>query len=453
MTLVPLPIVSSNNKDSDLILSQSSGGVVVRRSVLPGGVRVLSEFIPGQRSTTIGFWVGVGSRDEAVGYYGSTHFLEHLLFKGTKRRSSLDISASFDDIGGETNAATSKESTCYYARILDEHLPMAVDVIADMVTSARVDFVDFENERGVILEELAMNEDDPSDFAHESFVQKVLGEHPLGRPIGGTASVIESISHKSVLDHYSKYYQPQELVITAAGSLDHGQLCDLVFAALGKGGWDLDQGQLPVGRRSLEVANIVSTGGVEVISRSVEQVNMILGSTGISVNDPRRFALNVLNTVLGGGMSSRLFQEIREKRGLAYSTYSFSSSYSDGGYFGLYAGCLPNKTRDVLQLMTYELERMAQVSITAKQLKSAIGQLCGSLVLGLEDNSSRMSWLAKAELVLGRYYDVEEILFRIKQVTVEQVQELAADLFARRRCLTIVGALPGSGEDFADFVR
>ena len=217
----------------------------MRRSVLPGGVRVLTEAMPGQRSATIGFWVGVGSRDEADGQHGSTHFLEHLLFKGTKRRTALEIASAFDEVGGESNAATAKESTCYFARVLDADLPLAIDVIADMVTSAVIDPEEMEQERDVILEEIAMDNDDPGDVAHEKFVAAVLGEHPLGRPIGGTPEAILAVPRESVWDHYRRYYRPDELVVTAAGSLEHDDVCRRVLDALSASGWELEEGASP----------------------------------------------------------------------------------------------------------------------------------------------------------------------------------------------------------------
>jgi predicted Zn-dependent peptidase len=302
------------------LIHGAEGGSVVRRSVLPGGVRVLTEAMPGQRSATIGFWVGVGSRDEADGQHGSTHFLEHLLFKGTKKRTALEIASAFDEVGGESNAATAKESTCYFARVLDTDLPMAIDVIADMITGAVLDPAELEQERDVILEEIAMDSDDPTDVAHENFVAAVLGVHPLGRPIGGTPAAIKAVSRDSVWAHYQRYYRPDEIVITAAGGLDHDIVCRLVLDALRTAGWELKETAAPVERRSTERADITGTAGLHVIKRPVEQANIIMGCPSIVATDDRRFVMSVLNAVLGGGMSSRLFQEIREKRGLVYST-------------------------------------------------------------------------------------------------------------------------------------
>jgi predicted Zn-dependent peptidase len=437
MTVVPLPL--EQNQPGDTLVHGSDGGSVVRRSVLPGGVRVLTEAMPGQRSATIGFWVGVGSRDEAPGQHGSTHFLEHLLFKGTKRRTALEIASAFDEVGGESNAATAKESTCYFARVLDTDLPMAIDVIADMITGAVLDPAEMEQERDVILEEIAMDSDDPTDVAHENFVAAVLGTHPLGRPIGGTPAAIRAVARDSVWEHYRRYYRPDELVITAAGGLEHDVVCRLVVDALHTAGWSLQADAAPVDRRSTARADITGTAGLHVVKRAVEQANIIMGCPTIVATDERRYVMSVLNAVLGGGMSSRLFQEIREKRGLVYSTYSFASSYADAGYFGMYAGCTPSKVRQVLDLLGLELDKLAEGGISDDELRKAVGQLCGGIVLALEDTGSRMSRLGRAELVSGEYQDIDETLRQIKAVTAQEVQDLAKELAAAPRTVTVVG--------------
>ncbi len=437
MTVVPLPLAQT--VPGGELIHGAEGGSIVRRSVLPGGVRVLTEAMPGQRSATIGFWVGVGSRDEADGQHGSTHFLEHLLFKGTRKRTALEIASAFDEVGGESNAATAKESTCYFARVLDTDLPMAIDVIADMITGAVLDPSELEQERDVILEEIAMDSDDPTDVAHENFVAAVLGVHPLGRPIGGTPAAIKAVSRDSVWAHYQRYYRPDEIVITAAGGLDHDVVCRLVVDALRTAGWELKDAAAPVERRSTERADITGTAGLHVIKRPVEQANIIMGCPSIVATDDRRFVMSVLNAVLGGGMSSRLFQEIREKRGLVYSTYSFASAYADAGYFGMYAGCTPSKVKQVLELLGAELDKLAADGITDEELRKAVGQLCGGIVLALEDTGSRMSRLGRAELVSGEFQDIDETLARIKAVTAGQVQELARVLAEAPRTVTVVG--------------
>ncbi|MFS0703513.1 M16 family metallopeptidase [Cellulomonas sp. 179-A 9B4 NHS] len=433
-----LPLVAPATPGSELVVGQD-GGARVRRTVLPGGVRVLTEHMPGLRSATVGAWVGVGSRDETSGHFGSTHFLEHLLFKGTARRTAMDIAEAFDAVGGEANAATGKEHTCYYARVLDADVPMAVDVIADMVTSARLDADELETERGVILEELAMNDDDPSDVAHEQFATAVFGDTPLGRPIGGTPHTIRSVPRDAVWEHYREHYRPETLVVTAAGGVDHDALCAQVLDALTAGGWTLDDTAAPTSRRAASDAQVTAVPTELTIRRQTEQANVIVGGLCLTATDPRRFALSVLNAALGGGMSSRLFQEVREKRGLAYSTYSFASGHADTGLFGLYAGCTPAKVDQVTELMVAELERMADAPMGAAELARSIGQLSGGLVLGMEDTGSRMSRLGKAELVHGELLSLDESLDRVRAVTAAEVQELAAELAAAPRSVVRVG--------------
>lgn len=433
-----LPLLESGNSGNEL--SAEHDGAVIRRTVLPGGVRVLTEQLPGQRSASIGAWVNVGSRDEQSGHYGSTHFLEHLLFKGTPRRSAMDIAEAFDAVGGEANAVTGKENTCYYARVLDTDLPMAVDVITDMVTSANLDPDELETERGVILEELAMNDDDPGDVVHEKFSETVLAGHDLGRPIGGTPETINAVPRDAVWEHYQQHYQPETLVFTAAGNIDHDQLCAQISDELIRGGWELNEGATPRARRdTTPIEGIGLTGREITIHRQVEQANVIIGSTGITGTDERRFQLSVLTAVLGGGMSSRLFQEIRERRGLAYSTYCFGSSHVGIGTFGLYAGCAPKRVDEVSELMVAELEKLADSGITESEWKRSVGQLSGSLVLGLEDSGSRMNRLGRAELVTGELFSLEESLERIKAVTREEVQALAIELASRPRSVVRVG--------------
>jgi predicted Zn-dependent peptidase len=384
----------------------------------------------------------VGSRDETEDHHGSTHFLEHLLFKGTERRSGMEIASAFDVVGGEANAATGKEHTFYYARVLDEDLPVAVDLITDMVTSARLDGDDLDNERGVILTELAMHDDDPVDVVHERFLQQVFGDHPLGHPTGGTPQSVSGLTRSALVEHYRQTYRPPGLVVTAAGNVDHDALCDLATEALSRGGWDPAETKAPWPRRP--VGSAVGDGASSpsrslMVSRPVEQAHLILGGPGIQATDDRRFILSVLTAILGGGPSSRLFQEVRERRGLAYDVYSFSGMYSDAGYFGLYAGCAPENVRDVLPLLDDEWVRLAEHGPTEEEVHRAQGQLCGGLVLGLEDSSSRMSRLGRAELVYGTFFGLAGVLDRIRSVTAEEVRRLAAELAGRPRTLAVVG--------------
>lgn len=419
----------------------ASGDSLIRRSVLPSGVRILSEHVPGARSATIGYWVAVGSRDELPETYGSTHFLEHLLFKGTLGRSALDIAVSFDSVGGEHNAATAKEYTCYYAKVQDRDLPMAVDVIADMLTSSVLDPEEFENERGVILEELAMADDDPADVTSERFFEAVFGDHPLGRPIGGSPETIAAVSRDSVWNHYRANYRAQDLVITVAGAVDHDELVANVTAALLRADWNLDLAAAPVGRRDPFDGVIERRSPLTVVQRPIEQANVIVGVPGLAAADPRRATLTVLNSILGGGMSSRLFQEIREKRGLAYSVYSFAPSYSDAGLFGIYAGCSPAKVSQVTELMLGEFRRVGRDGVTDEEMRRASGQLSGASALALEDSDTRMSRLGRSEITLGEFSDLDEALRRIALVTPAAVQELAEELLSRPLSVTAVGTI------------
>ena len=445
MTEIILPL-----EQSDLSFT-ASGGSSVRRSVLPSGVRILTEHVPGSQSVSVSFSVAVGSRDETNNHFGSTHFLEHLLFKGTKTRTAMDIAVAFDSVGGSSNASTGKEHTSYYAKVQDKALPIAVEVIADMLTSSLIDETEFENERPVILEELAMNDDDPQDVVHEAFSSAVLGDHPLGRPIGGTIETITAVSRAAVWEHYQNNYRPQDLVVAAAGSVDHQELIKLVEQGLATAGWDLGLQAKPVPRRLLNPAKISRGSKLNVIHRPISQVNIMVGSEGLYVDDPRRYAMGVLNTVLGGGMSSRLFQEIREKRGLAYSVYSFNQGYSDAATFGLYAGCSPAKAKEVTELMIAELDKVAQSGITSEELALARGNISGSLALKFETNQARMSRLASAEIVAGEFMDLDETIERFAAVELSQVQALAQDLLKLPRSIVAVGDV--SETMFESFVR
>ncbi|HEY8912248.1 pitrilysin family protein [Lacisediminihabitans sp.] len=437
----PLPL------DQAELTFTASGDSLVRRSVLPSGVRVLSEQVPGARSATIGYWVAVGSRDEVVATYGSTHFLEHLLFKGTANRTALDIAVSFDAVGGEHNAMTAKEYTCYYAKVQDKDLPMAVEVLSDMITSSVIDPIEFENERGVILEELAMADDDPSDVTSERFFEAVLGEHPLGRPIGGSPEAIQAATRESVWEHYRANYRARDLVITVAGAVDHDELVAWVTRALTAAGWDLSIEATPVERRDATHDVIERGSPLVVVHRPIEQANILLGVPGIPAADERRSTLAVLNSVLGGGMSSRLFQEIREKRGLAYSVYSFSPSYSDAGLFGLYAGCSPAKATQVTELLLSEFRRLATGGITDDEMRRAVGQLSGASALALEDSDTRMSRLGRSEITLGEFADLDESLRRLSLVTAHDVRELAVELAARPLSIAAVGTIDAATFD------
>jgi predicted Zn-dependent peptidase len=411
----------------------------VRRTVLPGGLRVVTEFLPAVRSVALGIWVGVGSRDEDLPHAGATHYLEHLLFKGTSKRTALEISSEMDAVGGEMNAFTAKEYTCYYARVLDADLPLAVDVLADMVTSSLITSKDVDAERNVVLEEIAMNEDDPADTVHEAFSAKLFGDTPLGRPILGTVDSINAITRDQIYEHYQARYTPEHLVVAAAGNLDHDTVVELVRAAFGPA---LDRAAEPAPPR----LNGGGSGfgatagiGVQLVSRGIEQANLVLGCEALSRTDGRRFALSVLNAAFGGGMSSRLFQEVREKRGLAYSVYSFSAQHADTGMWGIYVGCLPSKADEVLSICAEEIARVAGSGLTDAELDRGKGQVRGSIVLGLEDPSSRMSRLGKSELVYPRLEPVDEVLASIDAVTHDDIRAIAAEILTKPKALAVVG--------------
>ncbi|OIH98909.1 MULTISPECIES: pitrilysin family protein [unclassified Curtobacterium] len=427
---VPLPLGAP---DTSFL---TSGGAFVRRTVLPSGVRVLSEAVPGAASTSIGFWVGVGSRDERDGQFGSTHFLEHLLFKGTETRSALDIAIAFDSVGGEHNAATAKEYTCYYARVRDTDVPMAIGVIGDMVTASVLDPDAFDVERGVILEELAMAADDPADVAGEAFFAAAFGGHPLGRPIGGTPDSIRAVGRDEVLSHYREHYAPNGIVVTAAGAVDHDRLCELV----GQVFHDAPRAD-PLSRRTPQTVADPVQPKLSVVHRPTEQVSMLRGSQGLDLRDERRPALSVLNAVLGGGMSSRLFQEVRERRGLAYAVSSFAPAYLDNGAFGVYAGCAPDNVPGVIDIVDAEFRRMVDHGITADELRRAKGQIEGALTLSLEDSDARMTRLGRSELGTGEYTDLATALERVDRVTTDDVLELSRDLLTRPTITSVVGAV------------
>ena len=406
------------------------------RTVLPSGLRVLSQAVPGFRTVTFGVWVGVGSRDESPELAGATHFLEHLLFKGTRRRDALQISAALDAVGGEMNAFTAKEYTCYYARVLDADLPLAVDVICDMITSARLAAADVESERDVIDEEIAMNADETGDHIHDLFAEQLWPDSPLGRPITGTPESVAGLSRNRINGWYRRRYKPANIVVSVAGNVEHGDVVRLVRKAFERH-WITDEEEPAPVRTGGPGA--IASGGVGVHHRDIEQAHLVLGMPGLVRNDDRRYAAGVLHGVVGGGMSSRLFQEVREHRGLAYSVFSFGSAYADAGMVGVYAGCLPKKASQVLEVIREELDRIGRQGITAEELVRGKGQLRGSIVMGLEDTGAKMTRIAKAELVYGELPTIDEILQRIDDVTLDDVANLAAELYAGTPALTVVG--------------
>lgn len=421
------------------LLKGVDGAGTVRRTVLPGGLRVVTETLPTVRSATFGIWVGVGSRDETPALNGATHYLEHLLFKGTTRRSALDISAALDAVGGEMNAFTAKENTCYYARVLDTDLPLAIDVVCDMLTGSLIRPEDVEAERGVILEEMAMAEDDPGDVVHDLFAQVLYGDSPLGRPILGTQETVTALTRDQIAGFFHRRYKPEHLVVAAAGNLDHARVVRMVQKAFAPV-LEKSTGHPAEVRRGVRANRTASR--VEVLNRSTEQAHLVFGVPGVPRHDERRWALGVLNAALGGGMSSRLFQEVREKRGLAYSVYSYSSSYADSGLFGIYAGCQPKRVEEVLRICREELAKVVADGITEEELTRAIGQISGSTVLGMEDTGSLMNRIGKAELSYGHHLSVDDMLERIAAVTLDDVAAVARDVLgACKPSLALIGPI------------
>jgi predicted Zn-dependent peptidase len=428
------------------LIEEGGGGGTVRRTVLPSGLRVITEALPTVRSVAAGVWVGIGSRDEEPAVAGASHYLEHLLFKGTEKRSALDISATVEAVGGETNAFTAKEYTCYYARVLDEDLPMAMDVLGDMLCSSLITAADLEVERGVILEEISMHEDDPGEVVHDLFAQGQFGDHPLGRPVLGTTDTIGAMTRAQVHAFYRERYTPDAMVVAVAGNLEHDAVVDLVersFSGEGEA--------TPRTERRGSVSDVPHrTGNVAVHVKDTEQAHLVLGGQGLCRHDDRRFTLGVLNHALGGGMSSRLFQEIREKRGLAYSVYSFAAQYADTGQVGVYAGCAPGKADEVLHLVGDELARVAENGLTDDEVARGKGMVKGSTVLGLEDTGSRMSRIGKSDLLYGEVMTIDEIIARIDAVTPDDIRSVASDLLGGPLTLGVIG--PFDGHDFSEAV-
>lgn len=421
------------------LLPGENGIGTVRRTTLPNGLRIVTETLPSVRSATFGIWAHVGSRDETPTLNGATHYLEHLLFKGTKKRSALDISSAIDAVGGEMNAFTAKEYTCYYARVLDTDLPLAIDTVCDMLTGSLIREEDVDAERGVILEEIAMTEDDPGDCVHDLFAHTMLGDTPLGRPVLGTVDTINALTADRIRRFYKKHYDPTHLVVAAAGNVDHSKVVRQVRTAFERAGFD-GTGQEPIGPRT-GTRRIRVAGQVELVNRKTEQAHVVLGMPGLARTDERRWALGVLNTALGGGMSSRLFQEVREKRGLAYSVYSYTSGFADTGLFGVYAGCRPSQVHDVLRICRDELDKVATEGLTDEEIRRAIGQLSGSTVLGLEDTGALMNRIGKSELCWGTQMSVSDMLARIGEVTPDDVRAVARDVLAQRPSLSVIGPL------------
>ncbi len=409
----------------------------VKRSVHSSGLRIVTEEVPSVRSAAVGIWVNVGSRDEAPATAGASHFLEHLLFKGTTSRTALEISSSIESVGGEMNAFTSKEYTCFYARVIDSDLPMAIDVVSDLITSSIITALDVDAERKVVLEEIAMRDDDPSDLVHDLFSDTYYGNTPIGRPILGTIDSIKGMSRNTVFNYYKKKYLPQDLVVAVAGNIKHKRVVAMVEEALSRDNF-LDVLAAPVVRPNIPVKN-TKQQSVGLMYKKSEQAHMFYGMEGVARADDRRFSMGVLSAALGGGMSSRLFQEIREKRGLAYSVYAYAQQFAGSGVLGFYAGCNPTKAIEVVEIIRSVLSDVADNGMTHEEIERAKGAVRGSLVLSQEDTGSRMSRIGKNEIVYGQVMDFDDILKAISRVSAEDIREIASEFLVKTPTLALVG--------------
>lgn len=408
------------------------------RSHLPSGIRVVSERMPEVRSASVGFWVGLGSRDEEPDAEGASHFLEHLLFKGTDHHSATEIAETFDAVGGEANAFCTKEYTCFYARVLDDDLPMALDILCDMLRNANLQDTDVESERRVVLEEISMKDDAPEDLVHDILMEVVFGDHPLAREVMGTAGSVSTIPASRIRSFYTSHYRPANVVVAAAGNVDHEEILERIDGAF-------DRDELPPHQRTLK--DPVSTGRLRVVPRETEQAHILIGGLGHSRHHPERFAWGVLDNLLGGGGSSRLFQEVRERRGLAYSVYSYRSQFSETGLWGVYAGTSPHQALEVTKIISDELDRLLEGGVTEEEVERAKGYTRGGLVLSLEDSSSRMSRLGRSELMHGEILTIDELIEKFDEVTLDDVRRVAEELLpVPSRVLALIG--PFKEDDF-----
>ena len=397
---------------------------------------VLTESMPHMRSVSMGAWINSGSRDEPAQESGLSHFVEHMVFKGTTSRSAQDIAREVDSIGGNLDAFTGKESVCFNIKVLDENMPPALDVLSDLVLHPKFSDADLEREQGVILEEIKMDEDNPDYLVHETFTQNFWKNHPLGRPILGTAKTVSSFTQETVFGHHHRRFTPENLVFSAAGHLDHDEFVSAVEDRFGK--------LKPFGPPAVETETAPVTHPHITLKKkkSLEQVQMCLGMAAPRVDHPDRFAIYMLNSMLGGGMSSRLFESIRENEGLAYSIYSELSPFRDSGSLSIYAGMSLDKAERVLALTLAELTRLKQQAVSHAELKRAKDQMKSNIVLGLESSSSRMSNLARQQMYFGRFFAVEEITQAIDAVTPEDTQRIANQLFqSEALALTLLGNL------------
>lgn len=411
-------------------------------TTLPNGLRVISEDMPAIRSVAIGCWVDTGSRDEASAEAGASHFLEHLLFKGSDAWSARRISEAFDAVGARNNAFTSKEYTAYWARMRDADLPLGVEILAEMLQRPAFRLHEIDSERNVVLEEINMNEDDPTDVAHEQFVTGLWDGHPLAPPILGTRESITTMDRDTIFGYWHRRYSPHSTVVAVSGRVDHGELVALVEEHFG--GWEG-----PVLGRTVSPPAVRS--GVQVRTKETEQAHLVFGSPALARDDDRRFALTVIDHILGGGMSSRLFHEIRETRGLAYAVHSFRMPFQETGATAIYVGTTPSQAPEVLKIIRSELDKVIEGGITEDELERAKGHVQGSLALSLEDANSRMNRLGRNEITRVQHLSVDETVARIDAVTPQDVMAVAEAAYGGPYVLGAVG--PFTAEDLEEHVR
>jgi predicted Zn-dependent peptidase len=409
-----------------------------RRTTLPGGLRVVTEYLPAVRSASVGVWVGVGSRDEGPTVAGAAHFLEHLLFKSTPTRTAVDIAQAMDAVGGELNAFTSKEHTCYYAHVLDNDLALAVDLVSDVVLNGRCAIDDVEVERDVVLEEIAMRDDDPEDALADHFLSAVFGDHPLGRPVIGSVKSVSAMTRAQLHSFHQRRYTPDRMVVAVAGNVDHDEVVTLVRERFGP---RLVRGDRAVPPRK-GTGRVTSQPRLSFANRDAEQTHVYLGVRTPGRHWKHRWALSVLNTALGGGLSSRLFQQVRESRGLAYSVYSSQDMFSDTGTLSVYAACLPERFAEVARVTSDVLQEVTRDGITESECRIAKGSLRGGLVLGLEDSSSRMNRIGRGELNYAEHRTIDRTLQELDEVTLDEVNAVARRLLGKPYGAAVLGPYP-----------
>ena len=399
-------------------------------TTLPNGLRIITEPMPSLRSVALGCWIDTGTRDEDPNEHGASHFLEHLLFKGSEKLSAREISEIFDAIGAESNAFTSKESTCYWARLLDQELTTGFDIFAEMIQRPAFRQKEIDAERHVVVEEINMNEDDPNDVAFENFTTGLFAGHPLESPVLGTRESILGMSRDDIDGYWKRRYGAGSTVIAAAGSVDHEALVGMIEQRFGD--WSGD----PVDHVTLTA---LSESVVNVTERATEQAHIVLGGKGMTRGDERRWAFEILNHVMGSGMSSRLFREVREERGLAYAIYAFRLAYSDAGGWGVYVGTTPHQAETALEVIQRELDKVVADGITDQELSRAKGSMRGGLALSLEDANSRMVRLGRDELAGVPHYSVDERLEKLDGVTLDDVHRVAEEMYSAEKVIGAVG--------------